>query len=1092
MASDEARGMSVVELAAALRSVDPRAVLVPPRILRRVIRGVLGVDRLVGHIPHRGGFAAASSLALEHAGPEELNLPAGHAVPDRLILLAEPDVVRAEEMARERLFLRYWRSLFHARVHLTFDERADLVPPLGSWLEERIDRLGRVAFAEARAVLIEDSYLVLPADDRSTYVEFAAVYLELLAFHPEILPHTFPAIADHDAVVALLSEDVDFEALLEATRLPGAPALDLSPSVTAEGPGIEPRDDLAAAEPTGPSPRRASRLRRSALSSSAKGNNVRAAILRAQAARLLGARDAGRERSEARKEIEALVRRLASVVGANHSEAGRWKRALVPLLEATASGRWSREARLLYDLQKVCLDRERPISSIDVVGWISSAGRRPLRRPMPDQREVMVLKHLRSAARRVRGLRGPSPTRGDLERLVAAAIERQSEAIRERFRPRIREILERVSLCPCNAAERAAGRKLVEELLDLIVARGFLRIGDLRDAISRNALKLRDLSGLRELLRGDPLLRADDELARSLDGVYHRGEVYLRALQRASSLAFGTKVGRWLSRFVALPFGGAFIVLEGLQHIVGPIVHATTGAAVHLFNPASHLALGLLLLGVVNFRRFRGAFGRGCRLFGRAVKAVLVDAPSWLLRRPIVRWVVNSRTFLFAWNWVAKPFLLLLLALLLAAALVPEPWSQRRYFGLEPDLWRALALSTWFLLSLAANSPSGRAFEEIAADGASRLGQRLWRELIPNAFRATLDFFNAVLEALERVLYGVDEWLRFRGGERGITLAAKAVLGVAWAIIAYLARIYVNLLIEPQVNPIKHFPVVTVSHKIILPMSLTLIRIAKTPLVPLLGAGLATTFATTTVFLLPGVFGFLAWELKANWRLYAANRPTTLRPVAFGHHGETLSRLLRRGFHSGTLPKLYARLRKAERRAERGRGTGPAHGRLEQIHHVCEAVRQFVERGVIFVLEESRAAGPLRPAVGEVACATNRVVVALGLGGDEANPVVIAFEESNRQLSLRIVDAGWLAMLDDEGRRAMATALVGLCAMSDADLVVEPATGQTLDARCLCPAWSSWVASWQGDAEGRSHRMVVPDADRLLPAPAIIGPSTGR
>jgi hypothetical protein len=98
-------------------------------------------------------------------------------------------------------------------------------------------------------------------------------------------------------------------------------------------------------------------------------------------------------------------------------------------------------------------------------------------------------------------------------------------------------------------------------LLDLIVARGFLRIGDLRDAISRNALKLSDLSGPREFRVGDPLLLADAALARRLDGVYHRGEVYLRLLQRASSLAFGTKLGRWLSRFVALPFGGAFIVL---------------------------------------------------------------------------------------------------------------------------------------------------------------------------------------------------------------------------------------------------------------------------------------------------------------------------------------------------------------------------------------------------------------------------------------------------------------------------------------------------------------------------------------------------
>ncbi len=51
MASVEASGISVGELAHALRSVDPRVVLVPPRILRRVLRGVLGIDSPFGQCP---------------------------------------------------------------------------------------------------------------------------------------------------------------------------------------------------------------------------------------------------------------------------------------------------------------------------------------------------------------------------------------------------------------------------------------------------------------------------------------------------------------------------------------------------------------------------------------------------------------------------------------------------------------------------------------------------------------------------------------------------------------------------------------------------------------------------------------------------------------------------------------------------------------------------------------------------------------------------------------------------------------------------------------------------------------------------------
>src|SRR5205807_293851 len=128
------------------------------------------------------------------------------------------------------------------------------------------------------------------------------------------------------------------------------------------------------------------------------------------------------------------------------------------------------------------------------------------------------------------------------------------------------------------------------------------------------------------------------------------------------------------------------------------------------------------------------------------------------------------------------------------------------------------------------------------------------------------------------------------------------------------------------------------------------------------------------------------------------NRSKALRPVAFGHHGETMSRLLRRGFHSGTLPKLFARLRKAERRAERGRGEGPAHKRIEQVHHVAEAVGQFVERCVIYTLEESRAICPVRPTVGRVECGTNRVSVAVQPGDGVSTAAVIAFEEYDRRL----------------------------------------------------------------------------------------------
>ena len=82
-------------------------------------------------------------------------------------------------------------------------------------------------------------------------------------------------------------------------------------------------------------------------------------------------------------------------------------------------------------------------------------------------------------------------------------------------------------------------------------------------------------------------------------------------------------------------------------------------------------------------------------------------------------------------------------------------------------------------------------------------------------------------------------------------------------------------------NPIKHFPVVTVSHKMILPMTDQLLHAANGWLAPRLGAVAANAIVGPTVLLLPGVFGFLVWELKENFRLYAQNRDVNVGAVMF-------------------------------------------------------------------------------------------------------------------------------------------------------------------------------------------------------------------
>src|SRR5262249_15788248 len=156
--------------------------------------------------------------------------------------------------------------------------------------------------------------------------------------------------------------------------------------------------------------------------------------------------------------------------------------------------------------------------------------------------------------------------------------------------------------------------------------------------------------------------------------------------------------------------------------------------------------------------------------------------------------------------------------------------------------------------------------------------------------------------------FKVDEWLRFRGGDSRLAMIARVILGVIWFPISYLARFNMVVLIEPCLNPVK-FPVCALATKVILGLLPVIYAWLRAVFTPMLGEFGTCALATWLVFWLPDVFGFLFWEMKENWSLYRSNRGPTPEPVLIGTHGETMRRLLQPGFHSGTIPKLFARLR---------------------------------------------------------------------------------------------------------------------------------------------------------------------------------------
>lgn len=1114
--------LTLPELERAVRSADPAALLVLPRILRRVIKQDRQLTGWGLRVPHRKSYLISRQRFLEIVDPAELAIASPTGLAERIILLAQPDPEKLAAISAGEALTHCWRLLFHARVHESLEQSIakGLLSP--AVVRQRIYQLGPVEFDEIRAVLQHEAFLLPPHDDVQTYVEFAAVYLELRHFAPSLLLRYFPALDDLEAVDRLLAQDLDGMHLFQATRLAGAPD---PVDVAAVSESEDWSDDEQAHEqvrlPITPQPNQEKFLRfmRKAEKAASVGNIVRSLIYRARAVQHATGETAIRARAAVRTSLDRLLRRLQQALEIPHDDLKLWRETLLALVYQTPYGIWPAEARLLYDLQKVCVDFERGIYTVDLVEWALSWGERPIKRPLPSQRDVLMSKHLHSAAARLPVVRLSDSYRRQLSTLLRSATHQAEERLRRHFRPRLTDALESVGLLPTNVPERVARDKLVEELLDHIVERGFLAMGDLRDALSRNNLKLPDFARPTDLLHSDQLLRADRRLANSLDGVYRRGEFYLRWMQRLSSLAFGSRTGRFLTRYVAVPFGGSYLALAGLHHIVDKV----SGTDLVIKTPLSIVSVGLFLMALVNVEAFRSGVWQALKTTGRLLREVVVDPIVTLVHSQLIQRILHSRWYTLASRFAIKPMILTTgVYLLLPLDLINTGTSL------------GIAASVFLAINLVLNSRMGREAEEVTTDWIVQSWHRFGLRILTGLFLLVMELFKGLLENVERLLYAVDEWLRFRTGESRVSFTAKAILGLLWFYLTYVIRFCVNLLIEPQVNPIKHFPVVTVSHKLLLPCIPAFAGVLELTL----ERGLAITVATAIITGIPGIFGFLVWELKENWRLYAANRPQNLRPVPIGHHGETMVRLLKPGFHSGTVPKRFAKLRRAERKARRSGSWRSVRKHLHVLQHVELAIRRYVEREMLTLLAEHPAWRDVCVEVEEIHLASNRVRIVLGCPQLGSEPLEIAFERESAWLLAGVVRPGWLAQLSAEQQQVLANAVAGLYKLAGVDLIrqqvqallplpgcvykvtdqgliLSPGAacevevqydlgeGETLHPQLVsgtstCPAptlirsdliysahpiaWLAWIAAWDTPRDGRSEPVpLIPM--RLLPAP---------
>lgn len=1175
----------IPELRQAVRDADEAAYLVEPRVVRRIIRELHGFARLSSRIPHVEVLVAKANDIRALAHPDELGLEDFQQLSPLSILVAQPEEHELDGHSLQDLLLMTWARLFHGRVDMRLRNAVNDGSLTRTRAEDLIDQIGQAEFDEALSVLASELRLFDPESRQEAWCELTTQYMQLARFSPDLLPIWFPSLAYKPDSRDIIEQQLDADAIFEKTRLVGAVEPDGIPGVQKDEDSVSnERQTWGEGISLKPSVRRYGRLMKSRDRSNERGNTVAAGVSAMRAVEV-ATTEGGKEEAlvAARSDIATMANRLRDALKFPEADVDDWQQSLWELLKNSTHGFWNADKKLLYDLQKVCLDHERTIYRVDLIKWIASRGKRALRRPLTNVREVMMAKHLASCASRLVYVRLSGIERQRLTQLLHDAAHLAEMQMRERMRPTVHDTLNRVGLTPNSIPEQVALDKMVEESLDVITERGYLTMGYLRDAISRNDLKLPDLTDPKDLIRGDHLLRIDDQLDVSLDGVYRRGEFYLRWLQVISSLAFGTKAGRFVTQFIAIPFGGAVIIVEGVQHTIKVLTgqgkeddtaasdesgdtavdgdseslaadpleesgllasneSATpdTEVAVADANPTVAAAndvsstespdnsgdsgapsinlpslnedgqpvdnsadvltaanyeipvnevmsnlevpliaiVGFLLMAVIHVMSIRNAFFAMLRYLWKGVKAVTYDLPIAIVKLPAIHKIWRARWFVKLRRHVLTPVLVSWVVF----RVIPDVVSDR------PQQWWLVGTIA-FLLSLALNSRLGRDTEELTAEWLGNVWYDLRSRFLMALFEWVMDFFKWMLNLLERFIYAVDEWLRFHSGETWVTLVAKAILGVGWSFVAFLIRIYVNLLIEPTLHPVKHFPVVTVAHKIFLPVILIIESYMRETLTPYLGP-IAGPFTWFNIAFLPGIFGFLVWELKENWRLYSSNREPTLHPVVVGSHGETGGRLLRPGFHSGTLPKLYTRLRRLERKEASFHRFSQRRALRERLEHTEEEIRRFVERDLVRLLHYCPVWQDAQLKCVSVRAASNSFEIELAEQslGDES--VCLLFQDQDGWLVASISRQGWLRTISPEQQHSFETAMRGFYKKAGVELVREQIE-RNVTGRHPYDVCRFGLLIWPDRQFGREISIDLHRRHQLRPVPASMAASYG-
>ncbi|RME83635.1 MAG: hypothetical protein D6785_06485, partial [Planctomycetota bacterium] len=660
--------------------------------------------------------------------------------------------------------------------------------------------------------------------------------------------------------------------------------------------------------------------------------------------------------------------------------------------------------KILLEIQSSYLDTKKHYYKLSILPFLFTFGKKSWRQELLF---LPLMKKLRSLDRMERKIKKMEASPHKIQQIlnpIHFVREQSMNELEEKVAPLFRDALKEVGIQPREwnfegksqgptPSQLVAFQKIQKDFIRILSQKYHTKFSDLRDILSRNLLPIHDLRGPKEYLLGDQLFQLDSMMGKKLNGVHQSAEVYMQVIHRISSFLFGWQGGRWFSKYFLLPFGGGFVIYEALNHILsafgkgGVMLHPVEKAldfgkhhwevldhfiqyasqnwfpknavyithegekisrtlssielqahAIHVFS----LFLWIFIFGIL-FQFF--FYTRLGNLLGKKILRsfwLIIKFFFWQLPRRIWNWkwvqfLYRLRFWQYVHTFLFKP---LFYSLLVSYPLyyfthIPEQVGEKEFF-----------LFFFVMANGFMNTPLGRNFFDYFEDRLNEGIHKLNKALFVNLFHFIMEGFKQVVHMVEKVLYYADDFFRFRKGDRVLMQFFKAMFGKLWYAMNYLIRFTINLVIEPQINPIKHFPIVTVSHKIILPIAILSTENARVILGQSLGKDNWITWAgVTLVFLftqfgIPGICGFMAWEFRENWKLYCHGKPQEVKPLVFGSHGEDMARMLCPGFHSGTLPKIFRNLRR-----EAWKDYWEDSSRLgkwkEKLHHAKEDLSHF-------------------------------------------------------------------------------------------------------------------------------------------------------